>query len=163
MDDEIGVVLEHWLVEWCTTSDLAAGSSKFTAQCKKEQAKLKKAQLAKKRKKEVSDKVQAEHDVSQQTEKQTGEIEHGYDKGTSFPLPKTEEETDEKIEQNCTDTEMTSNCIKNPREQEKLWSRKKSKASKASLNPITLTEGDLHEIGDTVRDVTVEALQQFKQ
>lgn len=39
--------------------------------------------------------------------------------------------------------------------------RKKSKASKTSFDPITLTKGDLHEIGETVRDVIVKALQQF--
>lgn len=44
-----------------------------------------------------------------------------------------------------------------------MGSRKKSKASKTSLDPITLTEGDLHDIGDKVWDVTAEALQQFEQ
>ena len=38
---------------------------------------------------------------------------------------------------------------------------KKSKASKTSFDPITLTKGDLLDIGETVCDVTVEALQQF--
>ena len=58
---------------------------------------------------------------------------------------------------------ITSNHIKHPREQEKVGLRKKSKASKVSLDPITLTEGDLHDIGDAVQDVTTEALQQFEQ
>jgi len=40
---------------------------------------------------------------------------------------------------------------------------KKTKASKTSFDPITLTEGDLHDIGETVRDVTMEALQQFEE
>jgi len=53
--------------------------------------------------------------------------------------------------------------IKCPRELEKGGSRKKSKATKTSLDPITLMEGNLHDIGDTVRDVTVEAPQQFEQ
>lgn len=35
------------------------------------------------------------------------------------------------------------------------------KASNTSFDLITLTEGDLHDIGETVRDVTVEDLQQF--
>lgn len=39
----------------------------------------------------------------------------------------------------------------------------KRKASKSSFDPITLTEGDLHDIGKTVRHVTTEALQQFKE
>lgn len=58
---------------------------------------------------------------------------------------------------------MTLNRIKCLREQEKVGSRKKSKATKALLDLITLTEGDLHDIGDKVRDVIVEALQQFEQ
>lgn len=49
--------------------------------------------------------------------------------------------------------------IKFPREQEKRGSRNKSKATKTSLDPITLTEGDLDDIGDTVQNVTAEALQ----
>ena len=53
----------------------------------------------------------------------------------------------------------TSAHIKRPRELEKGWSRKKSKVTKTSLDPITLIEGNLHDIDDTVRDVTAEALQ----
>lgn len=41
--------------------------------------------------------------------------------------------------------------------------RKKTKASKMSFDAIILTEGDLHDIKETVRDVTVEALQQFEE
>jgi len=37
------------------------------------------------------------------------------------------------------------------------------KASKTSFDPITLTEGDLHDIDETVRDVTAEALQKFEE
>ena len=61
------------------------------------------------------------------------------------------------------DLQVTSAHLKRPREQEKGGLRKKSKATKTSLDPITLTEGNLHEIGDMVRDVTAEALQQFEQ
>lgn len=38
---------------------------------------------------------------------------------------------------------------------------KKSKASKTYFNPITLIEGESPEIGETVRDITAETLQQF--
>ena len=38
---------------------------------------------------------------------------------------------------------------------------KKLKASKNSFNPIILTQGDLHNIREMVRDVTTETLQQF--
>ena len=41
--------------------------------------------------------------------------------------------------------------------------RKKVKALKLSIDPITLTEGDLHDIGEIVHDVTSEALQDFMQ
>ena len=49
--------------------------------------------------------------------------------------------------------------IKRPRELEKGGPKKKSKAPKTLLDPITLTEGDLHDIDDIVRDATMEALQ----
>jgi len=37
------------------------------------------------------------------------------------------------------------------------------KALKLAIGPITLTEGDLHDISKTVRDVTNETLQDFMQ
>ena len=46
---------------------------------------------------------------------------------------------------------------------EKLGPWKKSKASKTSFDPITLIEGDLHDIGEMVRDLTVDILQQFAE
>jgi len=46
---------------------------------------------------------------------------------------------------------------------EQVGPRKKSKASKTSFDPITLTEGDLHDIEEMVHDVTTEALQQFME
>jgi len=76
-----------------------------------------------------------------------------------LPSPAIVEETDEHIEQHGVDPHTTSDHIKHPREQEKVGSRKKYKANKVSLDPITLTEGDLHDIGDMVQDVTAEELQ----
>jgi len=35
---------------------------------------------------------------------------------------------------------------------------KKAKASKLDIKPITLTEGNLYDISDTVREVTKEVL-----
>ena len=70
---------------------------------------------------------------------------------------------DKQAEQHGANLHETSVCIKHPREQEKGGLRKKSKATKTLLDPITLIEGDLHDIGDTVQDVTMEALQQFEQ
>ena len=40
---------------------------------------------------------------------------------------------------------------------------KKVKASKLSIDLITLTEGDLHDIGETMCDVTMEGLQHFTE
>jgi len=58
---------------------------------------------------------------------------------------------------------MTSTQLKHQQPQEKAVSRKKTKASKTSLDPMTLTEGDFHDIRVAVRDVITEALQQFKK
>jgi len=73
----------------------------------------------------------------------------------SILLPSTKEED---TKQHDADPQETSSHIKQLRESEKGGSRKKSKANKTSLDPITLTERDLYDIGDTVRDVTIEAL-----
>lgn len=70
---------------------------------------------------------------------------------------------DKQIEKHGVDPQTMSNHIKCPMEQEKVGSRKKSNANKALLDPITLTEGDLHDIGDMVQDVTAKALQQFEK
>lgn len=61
------------------------------------------------------------------------------------------------------DPQETFGRIKHPRELEKGGSRNKSKATKTSLDPITFTKGDLYDIGDIVRDVTMEALKQFEK
>lgn len=60
------------------------------------------------------------------------------------------------------DLETTLFRIKCNRYVEKVGLRKKSKASKTFLDPITLTEGYLNNIDDTVRDATAELLQQFE-
>lgn len=41
---------------------------------------------------------------------------------------------------------------------EQTGPRKKTKASKLDVEPITLTEGDLYDISDIVHEVTREAL-----
>jgi len=43
---------------------------------------------------------------------------------------------------------------------ERSGPRKKAKASKLDIKPITLTEGDLYDISDTVREVTREVLEE---
>jgi len=92
--------------------------------------------------------------------KQTGGKERGSDKGVRSPSPEIKEED---TEQHGMDPKEMSTRIKHSRELEKGGSRKKSKATKTSLDHITLTEGDLYDNGDTVRDVTTEALQQFEK
>lgn len=92
-----------------------------------------------------------------------GEIQRGSNKGMRSPSPEIEEEMDEQTKQHSTYPQVTSTRIKHLREEKKGGSRKKYKATKTSLDPITLTEGDLYDIGDTVRDVTIEALQQFEE
>jgi len=44
---------------------------------------------------------------------------------------------------------------------ERSGPRKKVRASKLAIDLITLTEGDLHDICETVYDVTNEVLQEF--
>jgi len=46
---------------------------------------------------------------------------------------------------------------------EQVGLRNKVKASKLSIDPITLTEGDLHDISKMLHDVTNEALQDLIQ
>lgn len=117
------------------------------------------AQLVEKRKKEANDKAKAESEATQQAGKQTSGTERGYDKGMRSPSPETQEET----EQHGVDSQEMSTHIKRPKELEKGGSRKKSKVTKTSLDPITLIEGDLHDFGDIVRDATADALQQFEK
>lgn len=55
---------------------------------------------------------------------------------------------------------MTSTQLKRPRGKKRASPWKKTKASKLDSEPITLIEGDLYDIGDTVREVTREAFQE---
>ena len=57
------------------------------------------------------------------------------------------------------DPQTMSTQLKRQCPREKVGLRKKSKASKTSSDPITLTKGDLHDIGEIVRNATAEALQ----
>lgn len=78
------------------------------------------------------------------------EEEHDSDNGQKSPSPDTEEEKDRQMEQGGAYPEMTPFCIKCTIGRKKVGSRKKSKASNTSLDPITLIEGDLNDIGDAV-------------
>lgn len=52
------------------------------------------------------------------------------------------------------DLSTTSTQLKRLHVMEQSIPRKKAKASKLDIQPITLTEGDLYDIGDTVIEVT---------
>lgn len=58
------------------------------------------------------------------------------------------------------DPKTTSQQLKRPRIPEKPVPKKKAKASKTSIDPSTLIEGDLFDISETVRDVTKDVLQE---
>ena len=62
------------------------------------------------------------------------------------------------VDPGAASTQLKCPCIV-----EREGPRKKVKASKLAIDPITLTEGDLHDIGEMARDVTNEALQDFMQ
>jgi len=53
--------------------------------------------------------------------------------------------------------------LKCPRITERVGPRKKVKDLKLAIDPITLTKGDLYDIGKMVCDVTNEALYEFMQ
>lgn len=71
------------------------------------------------------------------------------------------EETE--TEKGSTDLGTASPQLKWPCITERSGPRKKVKASKLATDPITLTKGDLHDIGEMVRDITSEVLQEFMQ
>jgi len=118
--------------------------------------------LAAKKRKEVKAKAKAKHVAVKQMGEQAKEEENGSDKSQKSPSPEVEEE-DEQMEQGGMDPKMTPLPTKHNRDPEKVGPWKKSKASKTSLDPITLMEGPLNDIGDKVKDATVKLLQQFKQ
>jgi len=61
------------------------------------------------------------------------------------------------------DPGTTSTQLKCLHTTERAGPRKKVKASKFSIDLITLTKGDLHDINEIVHDVINEALQDFMQ
>ena len=70
---------------------------------------------------------------------------------------------EEKTEEGGADPRTTSTQLKRQHPTERAGSRKKVKALKLSIDLISLTEGNLHDIGEIVCDVTNEALQDFIQ
>lgn len=78
------------------------------------------------------------------------EEESDSNKSEKYPLPYMEEE--EWSKQGGVDLESTPFEVKQNREQEKEGLRKKSKATKSSLDLITSTEHDLEDLMGKVRD-----------
>jgi len=74
----------------------------------------------------------------------------GSENGVRSRLHETKEDTDDQIDKHDIELQTTFACIKHPWEQEKGRLRKKFKATKTSLDPITLVEGNLHDTRDTV-------------
>ena len=58
---------------------------------------------------------------------------------------------------------ITAFRVKSYREQQNEGPSQKSKVTKPPLEPITLIEGDLNEIGDKVCDTTTKLLRKFEQ
>ena len=142
------------------------GIEKQTTQKKKDDAKLRNAQLAEKRQKETAaTKVQAVRDTAQKAIKQekaaatvvAQEAAVKVGKGQTMPLQGHEAEEAETKEEGA-DSKTTSMWLKCQHIIERGGWHKKVKALKLSIDPITLTEGDLHDIGKTVHNVTSEAL-----
>jgi len=72
-----------------------------------------------------------------------------------------QEAKDTVIVEGSIDPGTTSTQLKCPHITERSGPRKKVKALKLAIDLITLTEGDLHDISEMVRNVTSEVLQEF--
>lgn len=92
--------------------------------------------------------------VVQTVEATTTQVEKGQEVSTG------QEAEDIDLAEESADPETTSTQLKWSHVIEISCPRKKVKASKLAIDPIKLTEGDLYEIGETVRNVTKEALQE---
>lgn len=66
-------------------------------------------------------------------------------------------------EEGSANPQIVSTQLKRQCPSERMGPCKKLKVSKLSIDPIILTEGDLHDISETMCDVTTEALQNFTE
>ena len=71
-----------------------------------------------------------------------------------------QEEEDTDLTEEGADPGTTSTQLKRPRVTQRSRQWKKVKASKLAIDAITLTEGNLYDIDDMVREITKEALQE---
>lgn len=66
------------------------------------------------------------------------------------------------LDEEGVDPETTLQQLKWPHVPEKTTPRKNVKATNTSIDPIMLTEGDLFDIDERVREVTKDALQEMR-
>jgi len=88
MDDAIEEVIKHWPTEWHSPFNLAIGTSKAVEKKKKEVAKQKVQQLAKKRKKDAKEKACIEEELP--TKEHAERQEHGFERSQKPPSPQME-------------------------------------------------------------------------
>lgn len=161
-DDAIFTVLETWPPEW-HAPDLG-GMEKATAQQRKEDAKLHIMQLAKKRwqekataesaaQKKMADAAAVAQRVDTTTSP-TEEAEEGHEMSTGQGAKDTN------LTEEHADLETTSQQLKRSRVPKRPVHRNNIKALKTSIDPITLTEGDIFHISKIVHDVTKDTLQE---
>ena len=86
MDDAIIAILESWPADWRTVSYFSAWSSKSIAKWKKEEARLKMEQLAKKRRKDAKDKDKAERVAKTQVKGEEEEDDHDSNRNYKSPI-----------------------------------------------------------------------------
>lgn len=77
--------------------------------------------------------------------------------GQESPSHGQEKEMETKEEEGGMDLQTTSTQLKRQHSSEKMGLRKKVKVSMLSIDLITLTKGDLHDIGETMHDMTTKA------
>ncbi len=145
VDETFAKVIKNCPIDQNYTSDVAVGTRKSPQKKIKEVVRQKVQILAEKRKKEAEEKaqVEAERAAKEHAEQQ----EHNLERSHNYPSPQMEEE--ERSQQGSGDQqEITPFQVKQYREQEKEGPHKKTKATKSSLDPITLMEGNLDDIRD---------------
>lgn len=82
----------------------------------------------------------------------TREVDEGQEMSSGQKIGEVDREED------CTDPSMTSTQLKWLHDLEKTTPRKKGKATKTSVDPIMLTEGDLLDISKTIWEIVEDAL-----
>ncbi len=164
-EDTIFTILETWPPKW-HAPDLEE-LEKVVAQKKKDDAKLRITQLTEKRRKEkATDEVgevqkAAQKSVEQKKSAKATTTAQEVEEATTEAEETSSGQEVEEIEttEGSVDPGAASTQLKCQRIVQRSGPWKKVKGSKLAIDLITLTEGDLHDIGETVRDVTSDTLQ----